>query len=211
MQFLVYRELGGHEAHQSVSPIATTSTINHASINGTGLARPGSGPGIVGGPAKNIAGINGSSIRPKHLSRRPAFPGLTTEAHRAQADFRYRFQHLISLDRGQSGSAGGGQAVVADEPAGEARQDRRQGRAPWPLRHLPDGRGRGAERIVPGNPAADRRTATKTGPSVAIPVRLTPRMKKLLPLVQLIREGLNLIKGIVTDLVDAYLTFLDLV
>ncbi len=45
-------------------------------------------------------------------------------------------------------------------------------------------------------------------PSVAIPVRLTPRMKKLLPLVQLIREGLNLIKGIVTDLVDAYLTFL---
>ena len=37
---------------------------------------------------------------------------------------------------------------------------------PCPLRHLPDGRGRGAEGIVPGNPAADRRTATKTGPSV---------------------------------------------
>src|SRR5665648_962609 len=65
-----------------------------------------------------------------------------------------------------AGSAGGGQAVVADEPAGEARQDRRQGRAPWSLRHLPDGRGRGAEEIVPGNLAADRRTATKTGSSV---------------------------------------------
>jgi hypothetical protein len=36
-----------------------------------------------------------------------------------------------------TGSAGGDQTVVA---AGETREDRRQGRAPWPLRHLPDGR-----------------------------------------------------------------------
>ena len=36
----------------------------------------------------------------------------------------------------------------------------------WPLRHLPDGRGRGAEGNVWGNPASDRRTATKTGTSV---------------------------------------------
>ena len=35
----------------------------------------------------------------------------------------------------------------------------RQGRAPWPLRHLPDGRGRGAEGIVPGHFTADRGTA----------------------------------------------------
>ncbi len=34
-------------------------------------------------------------------------------------------------------------------------------------RHLPDGRGRGAEGIAPANPAADRWTATKTSPSVA--------------------------------------------
>ncbi len=66
-----------------------------------------------------------------------------------------------------AGSAGGSQAMVADEPAGKAREDRRQDRAPWPLRHLPDGRGRGAEGIVPANPAADRWTATKTSPSVA--------------------------------------------
>jgi hypothetical protein len=62
------------------------------------------------------------------------------------------------------GSAGGNQAVVADQVAGKTREDRRQGRAPWPLRHIPDGRRRGAEGIVPGNLAADRRTATKTGP-----------------------------------------------
>src|SRR5260370_552513 len=66
-----------------------------------------------------------------------------------------------------AGSARDGQAVVANEPAGEAHQNRRQGRAPWPLRDLPDGRGRGAEGIVPGNPAADRWTATKASPSVA--------------------------------------------
>ena len=49
---------------------------------------------------------------------------------------------------------------------GEARQDRRQDRHACPVRHLPDGRGRGAEGIGPGYPAADRRTTTKTGPSV---------------------------------------------
>ena len=49
---------------------------------------------------------------------------------------------------------------------GEARQDRRQDRHACPVRHLPDGRGRRAEGIVRGNPAADRRTATKTGSSV---------------------------------------------
>jgi hypothetical protein len=35
-----------------------------------------------------------------------------------------------------------------------------------PLRRLPDGRGRGAKGPVRENPAADRRTATTTGPSV---------------------------------------------
>lgn len=54
------------------------------------------------------------------------------------------------------------------EPEGEADQDRRQGRAPWPLRHLSDGRGCGAEGIVPGNLVAHRRTATKTGSCVGI-------------------------------------------
>ena len=64
------------------------------------------------------------------------------------------------------GSARGGQAVVADEPAGEAHQNRRQDCEPWPLRHIPGGRGRSAEGIVPGDSAADRRSTAKTDPSV---------------------------------------------
>jgi hypothetical protein len=46
---------------------------------------------------------------------------------------------------------------------GEARVDRRQCRRADPVRHVPDGRGRGVEGIVPGNPAADRRIAPGAG------------------------------------------------
>ena len=38
-----------------------------------------------------------------------------------------------------AGNAEGGGAVVANQPAREADQDRRQGGEPWALRHLPDG------------------------------------------------------------------------
>jgi hypothetical protein len=54
------------------------------------------------------------------------------------------------------GDAEDGGAVVADEPAGEADQDRRQARQPWPLCHIPDGRGRGVAEDVRGNPDVDR-------------------------------------------------------
>jgi len=37
-----------------------------------------------------------------------------------------------------------GQALVADEPQGKTRQDRCEDRDPCPLRHIPDGRSRGA-------------------------------------------------------------------
>ena len=43
--------------------------------------------------------------------------------------------------------------------AATASRDRRKGRHPWPLRHLPDGRGRGATTDVSGNPVADRPVA----------------------------------------------------
>ena len=56
--------------------------------------------------------------------------------------------------------------MVADQPAREADQDRCQGRTPRPLRSLPDGRSRCAERTVRENIAADRRAATTTGSSV---------------------------------------------
>jgi len=79
-----------------------------------------------------------------------------------------------------TGSAGGDQAVVADQPAGKlvkigakvVRQSLvpkscakvlRQSLAPRPLRHLPDGRGRGAKATVPRDSAADHgTTATAT-------------------------------------------------
>ena len=67
-----------------------------------------------------------------------------------------------------TGPAGGNQALVADQPAGKTRQNWRQGRAPWPLRHLPDGRGRGAEGIVPRDSAADRGTTTTATTSACV-------------------------------------------
>jgi len=61
--------------------------------------------------------------------------------HRAPSAPRSRVQprqlHAVA------GNAESGGAVVADPPAREADQDRREGRKPRALRHLPDGRGRG--------------------------------------------------------------------
>src|SRR5215472_15501248 len=55
-----------------------------------------------------------------------------------------------------------GGAVVADQPAREADQDRCQGRQPRPLRDLPDGRNRGATADVRRHPVADRPAAGTT-------------------------------------------------
>ncbi len=56
----------------------------------------------------------------------------------------------------RAGFAEGGRALVIDDAAGEAGQDRRKSRATWPVCHLPTGRGRGAEGTVPENPEPDR-------------------------------------------------------
>src|SRR5262245_51963372 len=45
-------------------------------------------------------------------------------------------------------------AVIADQSAGEADQGRRQGRQPWPLRHVPNGRARRVAADVQGDPDA---------------------------------------------------------
>ena len=45
--------------------------------------------------------------------------------------------------------------VVADEPAREADQDRPEGRQPWPLRHILNGRGHGVTADVRRNLVAD--------------------------------------------------------
>ena len=62
-----------------------------------------------------------------------------------------------------SGPAAGSGTLVADHDPGETGQDRGQGRRSWPLRRLPDGRGRRASRSVPGHPTTDRPTS-KTNP-----------------------------------------------
>src|SRR6478736_6345460 len=69
-----------------------------------------------------------------------------------------------------AGDAEDGGAVVADQLAREADQDRRQGREPRPLHNLSDGRGRGAATDVPGNPVADRPAtgATRSGMTAAV-------------------------------------------
>ncbi len=54
------------------------------------------------------------------------------------------------------GAAAGSRALVADDAAGEADQERRRGREPWPVRHVPIGRSRRAPEPVSGNPPADR-------------------------------------------------------
>jgi hypothetical protein len=58
-----------------------------------------------------------------------------------------------------AGDAEDGGAVVADQPAGEADRDRRQGRQSWPLHHVPNGRGRGVATDVRRHPVADRPVA----------------------------------------------------
>jgi len=53
-----------------------------------------------------------------------------------------------------AGDAEDGGAVVVDQPAREADQDRCEGRQPWPLRDVPDGRGRRVAAHVQGHPDA---------------------------------------------------------
>ncbi len=57
-------------------------------------------------------------------------------------------------------------AVVADDAAGEAHQDRREDRAPRTLRHLPDDRGRDPERPVGRHPAPHRSAQAESTPNV---------------------------------------------
>src|SRR5947207_12159100 len=61
------------------------------------------------------------------------------------------------------GATGRDRGVVADQPAGEGRQDRGEGDLAWPLPRLPDGRGGGAARAVRPPPRPDRQV-TSAGP-----------------------------------------------
>src|SRR6266852_1437172 len=65
-----------------------------------------------------------------------------------------------------AGDAEDGGAVVANQPAREADQDRRKGGEPWALRDLPAGRGRSAATDVRRNPVADRPAARTASASM---------------------------------------------
>ena len=62
-----------------------------------------------------------------------------------------------------AGHAGADQALVAEKPEGEADQDRRQGRQPRALCHVPDVRGRRSETSVRRHPSDHRRTTAAAG------------------------------------------------
>ena len=47
-------------------PVIRSVVLSRGTIDGTGVTRPGVGPSRVGGPAKVVSGINGTTIRPKH-------------------------------------------------------------------------------------------------------------------------------------------------
>lgn len=49
----------------NANPIVRPAALNRGTINGSNLARRGLGPSSVGGPVKPIAGISGTTIRPK--------------------------------------------------------------------------------------------------------------------------------------------------
>jgi hypothetical protein len=54
--------IGWQNTSASANPIAA----NRGVIDGTKLVRPGFGPSTIGGPAKTVASINGTTIRPRH-------------------------------------------------------------------------------------------------------------------------------------------------
>ena len=56
--------------------------------------------------------------------------------------------------------------LVADRPAREARQDRREDRAPRTVRHVPDGQSRGPARAVHRYSASHRPPQTETDPGM---------------------------------------------
>ena len=67
-----------------------------------------------------------------------------------------------------AGDAGADQRLVADQPQGEADQDRRQGRQSRSLCCFPDGRGRRLASSVRRHPATDHRTAAATTTSAGV-------------------------------------------
>jgi hypothetical protein len=58
--------VGGGHLPPTPSSAPTPPTTHTAGINGTTMGHIASGPGVIGGPAKDRSGINGTMVRPKH-------------------------------------------------------------------------------------------------------------------------------------------------
>ena len=84
---------------------------------------------------------------------------MTTRSARRSRQAKYHADAGVARDD---------QALVADQLAGQARQDRRQNCHPRPLRNVPDGGGRRAEGTIWRDIATDRWAATKNGSSLEI-------------------------------------------
>lgn len=50
----------------NANPVVRPTALDRGTINGTNLTRRSVGPSHIGGPAKPVAGISGTTIRPKH-------------------------------------------------------------------------------------------------------------------------------------------------
>ena len=77
----------------------------------------------------------------------PPHAGLFFEGDRpAASGARLRSRQFPA----HAGDTGADRGLVTDESEGQADQDRREGREPWPLHRLPDGCGRNPSTHVPG-------------------------------------------------------------
>jgi hypothetical protein len=52
-------------AHSMLAPKNAGIALRGTGINGTTMGRMATGPGLIGGPARDYSGINGTLIRPK--------------------------------------------------------------------------------------------------------------------------------------------------
>lgn len=77
-----------------------------------------------------------------------------------------RIYSMRVLERRDGDAAQAGRALFAHDPAVEADQDRCEGRAPWPLCHMPVRECRYPQSFVRPNPVSDRRLAA--GPFAAM-------------------------------------------
>ena len=114
----------------------------------------------------NMAG--GGGIIPRAVTSKSASSEYWSKTARySWSDWRRR-RSVMRKFPAHAGDAGADQRLVADEPEGQADQDRRKGREPRPLCRLPDGRSRHPTANIPGDIAAYCGAAAATPTSASM-------------------------------------------